>query len=102
MVDVASLIRKAVETGEVILGGERTIKGLKNGKIKMVIVSNNCPNEVKEDIRHYCSISGAKFREFNGDNHRLGAACGKPFAVSVLGIVNPGESKILEEEVEMG
>ena len=37
--DVASEIRKAVETGKVILGAKQTLKALKIGKAKAVIIA---------------------------------------------------------------
>ncbi len=93
-VDLNKALRRAMRTGEVYIGSKRTIKALKDGKAKMVIVSKNCPEEVLEVIERY----GVRKITYNGTNMELGAICGKPFSVAALAIVNEGESEILNAE----
>ncbi len=93
-VDLNKALRRAMRTGEVYIGSKRTIKALKDGKAKMVIVAKNCPEEVLEIIKRY----DVKTVTFSGTNMELGAICGKPFSVAALAIVNEGESEILNAE----
>ncbi len=93
-VDLNKALRRAMRTGEVYIGSKRTIKALKNGKAKMVIVAKNCPEEVLEEIEKY----SVKKITYSGTNMELGAICGKPFSVAALAIVNEGESEILNAE----
>ncbi len=94
--DVASEIRKAVETGKVILGAKQTLKALKIGKAKAVIIAKNCPDTIKKDVAYYAKLAGTPLYVFEGDNKALGTVCGKPFSVSTMAVLSPGESKILE------
>ena len=87
MIDVARALKVAVDTGKVRFG-VRTVKHtVKQGKARLVVLASNCP----EDL---ASIA-AKVYAFPGTNAELGAACGKPFSVSALAVVDPGDSNIL-------
>lgn len=88
-------IRQALATGEVILGTDRSIEALKLGRVKLVILASNCPAEVRGDVKHYSKLSGAVVHDYGGDSTELGLACGKPFMVSVMAVVEPGSSNIL-------
>ncbi len=90
-VDVEKALRKAMKTGKVFLGSKRTIKALKNGEAKLVIVAANCPEEVRLKIQSF----DVPVVEFKGNNMELGAVCGKPFSVAALAIADAGESEIL-------
>jgi large subunit ribosomal protein L30e len=90
-IDVEKALRKALNTGKVYLGAKRTIKALKGGEAKLVIMAMNCPEDVREALREY----QVPVITFKGTNMDLGATCGKPFGVSMLAVIEPGESEIL-------
>ncbi len=83
-------------TGKVILGARKTIRELKMGKIKMVVLSANCPREFEDDVAYYASLSKVPVLKLDKTNVELGRLCGKPFIVSVLGIQSFGDSRISE------
>ncbi|AIY90501.1 LSU ribosomal protein L30e [Geoglobus acetivorans] len=87
-------MRRALKTGEVYVGSKRTLKAVKDGKAKMVIVARNCPEEVLEGLKGH----DVKILTYDGTNMELGAICGKPFSVAALAIVDEGESEILSAE----
>jgi len=89
MIDIGKALRTAITTGVVKFGQEQTKKAIETQEAKLVVIASNCPDE---------SISraeGVKVIRFSGNNMELGAACGKPFSVSALAILDPGESNIL-------
>jgi len=90
MVDIARALKTAATTGDVRFGLAETKKTIKKGEAKLVVISNNCP---EKDVM--TSGSNPKVLVFEGTNVELGSACGKPFPISALAIVNPGESNIL-------
>jgi len=90
-VDIEKALRRALKTGKVYLGSKRTIKALKSGEAKLVVMASNCPTDVRQEIEKY----GKPIVTFNGTNMELGAICGKPFSVAALAIVDAGESEIL-------
>lgn len=93
--DLAYELRKALETGEVVIGSKRTVELAKSGGAKLIIVARNAPREVKEDLEYYGRLSNIPIYEFEGTSVELGTTLGKPFVVASLAIVEPGESNIL-------
>ncbi len=96
MIDINKAIVTAVRTGKVFLGAEETIKNAKIGKVKLVVVTGNCPPAVREDLEYYCRISKIPVVPYDGTSRDLGAVCGKPYMVSALAVREPGDSDILE------
>ncbi|RLE54625.1 MAG: 50S ribosomal protein L30e [Thermoprotei archaeon] len=95
MIDIGRELRVAMSTGKVILGSRRTIKAILHGKAKLVIIAANCPKEIKEDILRYAKLAKVPVFTYPGSSWELGAACGKPFMVAALAVVDPGESEIM-------
>jgi large subunit ribosomal protein L30e len=94
--DIDRGIRDAVDTGNVTLGSVKSIQGLKLGKGKLVILAQNCPDDIREDVLHYSKLSDIPVYDYKGTSVELGSVCGKPFTVATLTIKDPGDSNILE------
>ena len=80
-------VRKELETEKIVIGAERVGKLLKQGKIKKVMITSNCREDVKEGIESYAKISKTEFVQLEIENDELGIACKKPFSISVVGVV---------------
>ncbi|HHI01550.1 MAG: 50S ribosomal protein L30e [Thermococcus sp.] len=93
--DLAFELRKALETGKVIIGSNETVRLAKVGGAKLIIIAKNAPKELKDDINYYAKLSNIPVYEFDGTSVELGTMLGKPFVIASLAIVEPGESKIL-------
>ena len=90
--DFNDSLRRALKTGSVILGPNNTKKCVNDGRAQMIILAGNC----EEDFKTKIIANGNLFiHTFEGSSVALGRACGKPFAVSTIAIVNPGDSDIL-------
>ncbi|MCK9150440.1 50S ribosomal protein L30e [Methanobacterium alcaliphilum] len=94
--DVDRGIRVAVDTGIVTLGSEKSIQALKLGDGKLVIVADNSPEDIQEDVNYYAKLSNIPVYTYQGTSVDLGSVCGKPFTVATLVIKDPGDSTILE------
>ncbi len=94
--DLNASIRMAVDTGKTTLGSEKAKKLALHGEAKAIIVARNCPVSVKQDILHYALLARVQIIEFKGTSIELGVACGKPFPVSALSIIEPGNSDVLK------
>ncbi len=94
--DLGKAIRIAVDTGKVALGADGTLKRAMHGDAKLVILSSNCPAERKMDLEHYSKLSNVPVVEFIGSSVELGVACGKPFPVSAMSVIDEGNSDILK------
>jgi large subunit ribosomal protein L30e len=71
--DFNASLRRAIKTGNVILGQNNTEKCIKEGKAQMIVIAGNCPANFKSKLTDYENL----------------------FMVSTLAIVTPGESDIL-------
>ena len=80
-------IKANLKNSRLILGTDRTIKGLKSGKISKVFLSGNCSERVRADIAYYEKLGGCTIEALNVPNEELGLLCKKPFSVSVVGLL---------------
>ena len=94
--ELEKAISMAVNTGKVKLGYEAVIKSIMNGKVKTTVISNNIPGNSKRNIKRNCDFSQIPIIEYEKSGIDLGAVCGRPHKVSVIGILDPGNSKILD------
>jgi len=92
MIDITRELRTLVTTGKVALGAEQAKKALKAKSARLVIVAANVSRGNAEAISRF---ENAPVYRFPGTSLELGSACGKPFAVSVLTVLAPGESGIM-------
>ena len=90
--DFNASLRKAIKTGDVMLGQNSTAECIKDGKAQIVVVAANCPAPYKTMLDEQNDVY---VHTFEGSSMQLGKACGKPFMVSVLAIISAGESDII-------
>ena len=95
--DVDRGIRVAVDTGSVTLGSEKSIQSLKLGKGQLVVVAQNAPKDIIEDVEYYAKLSEIPYYIYEGTSVDLGSVCGKPFTVATLIVNDPGDSTILDD-----
>lgn len=88
-------LRQAVGTGKVILGSDKTVKAVKLGEAKLAILASNCQPDLREDVERYAGLADVPVHIYQGDSTDLGLACGKPFLVSAIAIIDPGSSDVL-------
>jgi len=92
---INSRLSLVMKSGKYTLGLNSTLKSLRSGKSKLVIIANNCPPLRKSEIEYYAMLAKTGVHHYTGNNIDLGTACGKYFRVSVLSITDPGDSDII-------
>lgn len=86
--DYAWELGRLKETGKYVLGRKETLKLLKKGQIKAIVHSSE-PHFKAE----YEKLNVIKYpAELN--SMQMGAIFGKPFPVSIVGILDPGVSSL--------
>ena len=96
--DVNTNIKVAYKTGKILYGKNQVIKNLfRNNPFKMLIVSRNCPAEVLNRLNHYNSLLNDKLfiYKYKGSSWDLGLACAKPYMISLMGVIDFGDSDLL-------
>ncbi|ERE68482.1 60S ribosomal protein L30-like protein [Cricetulus griseus] len=67
---------------------------IRQGKTKLVILTNNCPALRKSEKEYYAMLAKTGVHHYSGNNIELGTACGKYYRVCLLAIIDPGDSDI--------
>lgn len=118
-----SRLALVMKSGKYTLGYKTTLKSLRSGKAKLVVIANNCPPLRKSEIEYYAMLAQCGVHHYNGstlgfrfrsplpahscphihpgssaDNVDLGTACGRLYTVGSLCITDPGDSDILKTQ----
>merc|ERR1711994_633961 len=92
---INSRLALVMKSGKFQLGYKQTLKTLRMGKAKLVIIANNTPPLRKSEIEYYAMLAKTGAHHYSGNNNELGTACGKYFRVCTLSITDPGDSDII-------
>ncbi|MFB6470639.1 MAG: 50S ribosomal protein L30e [Vulcanisaeta sp. AZ3] len=95
MIDISRELQVALSTGRVMLGYKESIKAIMDGSAKLVIIASNTPTDITDTVQYYAKTNNIPIYTFQGSSWELGAALRKPFKISTIAIVDPGESNIL-------
>ena len=93
--DLAHALKVALQTGQVRIGLTESMESAKAKKARLLIVAKSCPEKKLTEERRFDKIP---IYHYDGSAVELGAACGKPFPISALAVVEPGSSAILTLE----
>ncbi|KAL0209791.1 hypothetical protein P9112_009875 [Eukaryota sp. TZLM1-RC] len=83
-----------MRTGKALLGHRETLKSLRGGKSKLVLISANTPALKKAEVEYYAMLSKTSVFHYSGSNVELGTAVGKAFPVGILTVTDVGDSDI--------
>ncbi|KAF2088649.1 L30e-like protein [Saccharata proteae CBS 121410] len=97
---INSRLALVMKSGKVTLGYKSTLKTLRSGKAKLVIIAGNTPPLRKSELEYYAMLAKTNVHHFSGSNIELGTACGKLFRCSTMAILDAGDSDILSTNVQ--
>ncbi|KAL8810790.1 MAG: hypothetical protein Q9200_002305 [Gallowayella weberi] len=112
---INSRLALVMKSGKVTLGYKSTLKSLRSGKAKLVIIAGNTPPLRKSELEYYSmlaksihgslavpetfvvkrKVSETNVHHFAGNNIELGTACGKLYRCSTMAVLDAGDSDIL-------
>ncbi|GAB0092335.1 60S ribosomal protein L30 [Sergentomyia squamirostris] len=84
-----------MKSGKYCLGYKQTLKTLRQGKAKLIIIANNTPPLRKSEIEYYAMLAKTGVHHYSGNNIELGTACGRYYRVCTLSITDAGDSDII-------
>ncbi|XP_055483763.1 60S ribosomal protein L30-like [Psammomys obesus] len=97
---INSRLQFVVKSGKYVLGYKQILKMIRQGKVKLVILANNCPALRKCEIEYYALLAKTGVHYHSGNNIELGTACGKSCRACTLAIFDPGDSDIIRNVPE--
>ncbi len=100
MAEFQNEIRLAVDSGKTALGYRRVLSAVITRNARLVVIASKAKEQMLNEARHLSRIAGIKVSMFDGNPVELGSVCGKPFSVSMLAVIEPGNSSILGNAVQ--
>lgn len=94
--DIQKSIRMASDTGNVLFGHNSSVQSITQGKTKLVLIAKNVSNDVMVEVTKKCKLAEVPYYLFEGTSMELGSICGKPYPISVMSVLEEGDSDILE------
>ncbi|OAX79007.1 60S ribosomal protein [Emergomyces africanus] len=67
--NINSRLALVMKSGKVTLGYKSTLKSLRSGKAKLVIIAGNTPPLRKSELEYYSMLSKTSVHHFSGNNH---------------------------------
>jgi len=97
LADVNRELKKVVDSGKILIGSKETMKALRRKEAKLIIYASNCPEEIKKVFaeRDEKGNGDITIYDYPAKSLELGLACGKPYPIASLCIIDPGDSDIL-------
>ncbi|MBR60324.1 MAG: 50S ribosomal protein L30e [Euryarchaeota archaeon] len=91
--DLSRQLKNAIGTGKLLFGQKQAEDACARGDVKCVIFASNCPQDFMKSLqaRH----PEVLFHQTMMVNRELGVACGKPFSISTVSVIESGNSELL-------
>ena len=90
------VIKRVAENGEVRIGSRSVAKEVISGKPKLLIISSNCPRNARDTLATSAQTKRVPVYNYSGTSLELGEACRKPFPISAMAILSPGDADITQ------
>lgn len=97
MKDIKGDMGTILKTGKISAGAKNVVSALLTANPKLVLVSGNCPSDLKEQVIYYSMLSNVPYSVTEENSMELGSVCAKPFPASVVAVMDVGESDILSK-----
>jgi large subunit ribosomal protein L30e len=95
---LARNLKILVKTGKFVMGLKNTLRNLRTGQAKLLIIADNIPVASKSELLHQISLQNRKIDMFiyPGSSVDLGFQLGRPHMVAAIAVEQPGDSKIID------
>merc|ERR1711862_169483 len=94
---INSRLALVIKSGKYKLGYKSTLKTIRQGKAKLIIIAENTPSLRKSEIEYYAMLAKTGVHHFKGNNVELGTACGQYFRIGTMVITDGGDSDIFKQ-----
>ncbi|KAL1970635.1 hypothetical protein VTN77DRAFT_4279 [Rasamsonia byssochlamydoides] len=68
---INSRLALVMKSGKVTMGSKSTLKTLRSGKAKLILIAGNCPPLRKSELEYYAMLAKVPVHHFNGNNVRI-------------------------------
>ena len=92
--NIAAHLPLVCKSGKFTLGIGASLKLMRQGKCKLLILADNCPPSKRAQLEYYAMLSNTAIHRFGGNNVDLGSACGKFFRASCMSVTDFGDADL--------
>ena len=96
---VLGMLGLAMKAGKVVIGTEQVIAYLRQGRLKLVLLSGTASEGTKKKIGFKCEFYKTRIIELTVDADELGRLLGKTYAPAVVGITDENFSNAIEKHL---
>ncbi|EEA25617.1 60S ribosomal protein L30 [Talaromyces marneffei ATCC 18224] len=68
---ISSRLALVMKSGKVTMGQKSTLKSLRSGKAKLILIAGNCPPLRKSELEYYAMLAKTPVHHFSGNNVSL-------------------------------
>jgi len=79
-------LKKELGNENIKFGTDLALKRIRNGKITKVFIASNCPNEIRDEIKHYSKLGKIEVFELDETNEEIGFICKKTFSIDIVSV----------------
>ncbi len=97
--DINRQVNIAVRTGKTVIGTKSVLKYINSNDFRIIILAQNCPADIRTRIESMINSKESNnipIYNYPNSSWDLGTAAGKPHMIAAMGIINPGDSAILD------
>lgn len=80
---INSRLALVMKSGKYVLGYKQTLKTLRNGKSKLVIIANNTPPLRKSEIEYYAMLAKTGVHHYTGDARSRLSEYARPLTLDI-------------------
>ncbi|MFW5902431.1 MAG: 50S ribosomal protein L30e [archaeon] len=91
-------IKEIIRTGKITYGTKETKKSIEEGKAEIVIIAENTPRKIKEEIKEKTQEKNIPLKIYPGTSLELGETCRRPHLTTAMTVEDTGT--INEKEIE--
>mmetsp|Transcript_3499 Transcript_3499/g.4541 ORF Transcript_3499/g.4541 Transcript_3499/m.4541 type:complete len:104 (+) Transcript_3499:51-362(+) len=92
--NINSRLQLVCKSGKYSLGLKCSIKAMRHGKCKLLVIAENCPPGRRSELEYYAMLSNTTVHRFVGNNVDLGTTCGKYFRANCMAITDSGDAEL--------
>ncbi|XP_057569351.1 60S ribosomal protein L30-like [Hippopotamus amphibius kiboko] len=88
---INSRLQLVMASGKHVLGYKQTLKMIRQGKVNLDILANNCPALRKSELEYSTMLIKTGVHHYSSNNIEVDAVCGKYYRVCTLALVDSGD-----------
>ena len=91
---INSRLKLVMKSGKCVLGYKQSLKMIRQGKVKPVILTNNCSALRKSEIEYDAMLAKTGVHHYHGNNTELSTDVKSTTEVFTLAMIDPDDSDI--------